>query len=108
MSYIDFHAVPVGNQTAGWFTPDPFPFAVWFPFQAQAPANGVLYSVKEEYSGVVYVPVADLDVSAPQWAIWTAFTPEALTLTVFTPSERRGRPDDLGEPVVVTFEPSTS
>ncbi|MFZ6765585.1 hypothetical protein ACO0LM_00765 [Undibacterium sp. Di26W] len=90
---IDFANVQVTNQTALWLIPYPFAFDQWFPHTALAQVNGVLYAVKDQHSGVSYhVSSADnVTIASPKWAAFTAITAEYLVLTVYSPSDNRGR-----------------
>jgi hypothetical protein len=89
---IDFIQVPVTNQTALWLIPFPFAFDQWFPHTVVQQTNGVLYGVKDQYSGVSYhvSPADEVRISAPKWAAFTAVTPDYLVLTVYSPSDNRG------------------
>ena len=93
VGYVDFSSVSVSNQTQLWLIPSPFTFTQWFPHDAAAVANGILYSVKDQYSGVIYV-VSGSDhvvIAAPQWASFTGIVDGALILSVYSPAAGRAR-----------------
>lgn len=102
MGSIDFNGVLVSNATAAWLSPSPA-FDVWFPYQPAGLANGVLITVKNEYSGITYAPSTDVQINAPSWAIWTSITDSNLTLTVYTLGTRRSPQHEGPEPVVHSF-----
>ncbi|HEX8733927.1 MAG TPA: hypothetical protein VF721_01300 [Pyrinomonadaceae bacterium] len=88
---IDFVSVPVANQTGLWLIPFPFPFTQWFPFTPFALANGVLYGVKDQYSGDLYYAEGDTVIVAPEWAAFTENGEDYVILTVYSPGSNRGR-----------------
>ncbi|QJR11143.1 hypothetical protein DSM104443_02214 [Usitatibacter rugosus] len=87
---FDFVGVLVGNTTAGWLTGGPSPMQ-WFPYAGAGIENGVLYYIKEEYSGITYIPDNDYVVTLPEWAAWTTLTPESLVLTIYVPGGKGRR-----------------
>lgn len=88
---IDFVGVPVANQTPAWLIPFPFPFTQWFPNMSPGAVSGVLFGVKDQFSGISYYldSGASIMVVAPQWASFTDASPEEVVLTIFTPGANR-------------------
>jgi hypothetical protein len=105
MGGIDFGGVLIANLTAGWFMPAPA-FTQWFPHMGPTMTAGALLTVKEQFSGVVYVPTEDISVLPPQWASWTYFDPTHLTLTIYTPVAEGVPQSEIVEPRPVSFKPS--
>jgi hypothetical protein len=88
---IDFVGVAVGNMTPLWLIPFPFPFTQWFPHTPLLVTSGVLFGVKDQFSGEsFYVPPEEsIVVLPPEWAIFTENTEEYVVLTVFRPATNR-------------------
>jgi hypothetical protein len=67
--------------------------------------SGALFSIKEQYSGIVYVPVGDGSVLPPQYANWTYIDPTQLILTIYTPGTEDMPQSEIVEPQTVSFAP---